>query len=50
MHEPWDHHENMNPLAFKIVLTDRDNVVTAVNPLEFTATVDPFKKESKKVD
>ena len=48
MHEPWDHHENLNPLAFKIVLTDRDNVVTAVNPLEFTATADPFKKEAKK--
>ena len=47
MHEPWDHHENMNPLAFKIVLTDRDNIVTAVNPLEFTATADPFKKEAK---
>ena len=47
MHEPWDHHENLNPLAFKIVLTDRDNVVTAVNPLTFVATADPFKKEAK---
>jgi len=48
MHEPWNHHENSNPLAFKIVLTDRDNVVTAVNPLTFVPTADPFKKEAKK--
>ncbi|SVB62545.1 uncharacterized protein METZ01_LOCUS215399, partial [marine metagenome] len=50
MHEPWNHHENLNPLAFKIVLTDRDNIVTAVNPLTFVPTADPFKKESTKAD
>ena len=48
MHEPWNHHENLNPLAFKIVLTDRDNIVTAVNPLTFVPTADPFKKEASK--
>jgi hypothetical protein len=45
-HEPWSHHENLNPLAFKIALTDRDNTVTAVNPLPTPTTPDPFKKQT----
>ena len=48
MHEPWNQHENMNPGAFKIVTTDRDNLITVKNDLEFVATADPFKKEAKK--
>lgn len=45
-HEPWNHHENLNPLAFKIVATDRDNAVTVANPNPATPTPDPFRKDS----
>ena len=44
-HEPWTHHENLNPLAFKIALTDRDVVTTVTNPLPTPSTADIFKKE-----
>jgi hypothetical protein len=45
--EPWTHHENLNPLAFKIVLTDRDSITTVTNPLPNPTTPDVFKKEFK---
>tara|TARA_B100000902_G_scaffold73209_1_gene78372 strand:- start:1405 stop:1548 length:144 start_codon:yes stop_codon:yes gene_type:complete len=45
--EPWTHHENLNPLAFKIALTDRDVVTTVTNPLPTPKTADVFKKEFK---
>ena len=45
--EPWTHHENLNPLAFKIALTDRDLVTTVANPLPTPTTADVFKKEFK---
>ena len=45
--EPWSHHENLNPLAFKIALTDRDLVTTVANPLPTPTTADVFKKEFK---
>ena len=48
MHEPWKDHENLNPLAFKVGVTDRDNVITVKNDLEFVPTPDPFKKEETK--
>jgi hypothetical protein len=47
-HEPWKDHENLNPLAFKVGVTDRDNVITVKNDLEFVPTADPFKKEASK--
>tara|TARA_B100000683_G_scaffold96861_2_gene95636 strand:- start:30773 stop:32338 length:1566 start_codon:yes stop_codon:yes gene_type:complete len=43
--EPWNHHENLNPLAFKIAVTDRDLVTTVTNPLPTPTTPDVFKKE-----
>ena len=46
-HEPWTHHENLNPTAFKIVLTDRDSITTVANPLPNPTTADVFKKEFK---
>ena len=45
--EPWTHHENLNPLAFKLVLTDRDSITTVTNPLPAPTTPDVFKKEFK---
>ena len=45
--EPWTHHENLNPLAFKVAVTDRDLVTTVANPLPTPTTPDVFKKEFK---
>lgn len=44
--EPWNHHENLNPDAFKIIKTDRDNIVTVRNDVIVEPTPDPFRKES----
>ena len=44
--EPWNHHENLNPDAFKIIKTDRDNIVTVSNDIIVEPTPDPFRKES----
>ena len=45
MHEPWTHHENLDPTKFKIGLTDRDNILTVITPEALPPTPDPFKKE-----
>ena len=47
-HEPWTHHENLNPVAFKIGLTDRDIDTTTDNKLITPSTPEAFKKVSKK--
>jgi hypothetical protein len=50
MHEPWMHHENLNPQNFKIIKTDRDGIVTVENKDELGKynTPEAFKKVSKK--
>ncbi len=47
-HEPYDHHENLNPQNFKIIKTDRDSEATAVNMDELGKynTPEAFKKVS----
>lgn len=47
-HEPWTHHENLNPVAFKIALTDRDTDTTTDNKLITPSTPEAFKKTAKK--
>ena len=42
-HEPWTQHENLNPVAFKSTLTDRDKTETVKNDLEITPIPDTFK-------
>ena len=42
-HEPWTQHENLNPVAFKSALTDRDKTETVKNDLEVTPIPDTFK-------
>ena len=42
-HEPWTQHENLNPVAFKSALTDRDKTETVKNDLELTPIPDTFK-------
>ncbi len=42
-HEPWIQHENLNPVAFKSTLTDRDKTETVKNDLEITPIPDTFK-------
>jgi hypothetical protein len=37
----------LNPLAFKVAVTDRDLVTTVANPLPTPTTPDVFKKEFK---
>ena len=45
-HEPWTHHENLNPVAFKIALTDRDTETTVANTLATPKTPEAFKKKT----
>jgi len=45
-HEPWPHHENMNPLAFKTKETDREKVGPLAGNFFTPLTPDTFAKGS----
>ena len=53
-HEPWNQHENLNPLAFKTTLTDRDafekeeGAITVTNDKDLTPIPDTFLNTSTK--
>ena len=42
-HEPWPHHENLNPLAFNTIETDRENP-GELKPADRILTPDTFNK------
>jgi len=43
-HEPWPHHENLDPVAFKPENLDRERADTTITPAERVLTPDTFLK------